>query len=240
MSEDLVRTLVVDDDFRVAALHRCYTERVPGFVVVGEALSGAAALDGIESLRPDLVLLDMYLPDIGEDELLRRLRHPDRPAVDVIAVTSARDPATLRLALRHGVVHYLVKPFSFGAFQEKLERYRSLGVRLSQLAHVDQREVDALYNLLRTSTCERLPKGLSGVTMDAVLAALRETPGHLTAADVGARAGVSRVTARRYLDHLCTVGRARLTLRYGSTGRPQHRYLACEREAPPGDLPPSS
>jgi response regulator of citrate/malate metabolism len=122
----MIRTLVVDDDVRVADVHCAYVERVPGFVTVGKAHTGASALGEVARLRPDLLLLDFYLPDLSGLEVLRRLRDEDHPPVDVIAITAARDVENLRAAIRSGVVHYLVKPFRFAAFEEKLASYASL------------------------------------------------------------------------------------------------------------------
>ncbi|HEV2477936.1 MAG TPA: response regulator, partial [Candidatus Dormibacteraeota bacterium] len=119
----MIRTLVVDDDYRVADLHSTYTERVAGFTVAGRAHSGQGALDAVDKLRPDLVLLDVYLPDMSGLEVLQHLREDDHPPVDVIAITAARDVDSLRSAMRGGVVHYLIKPFLFQAFEEKLLSY---------------------------------------------------------------------------------------------------------------------
>jgi len=86
----MIRTLVVDDDFRVADLHCAYVGRVAGFSVVGRAHTGEQALQSVDRLRPDLVLLDIYLPDISGLEVLGRLREDDHPPVDVISITAAR------------------------------------------------------------------------------------------------------------------------------------------------------
>jgi two-component system CitB family response regulator len=220
----VIRTLIVDDDFRVAALHRAFTERIQGYAVIGEAHTGAEALSKCAALRPQLVLLDIYLPDISGLEIARRLREPGRAPVDVIAITAARDVDTVRAAIQSGVLNYLVKPFSFGAFREKLEAYAALVARLSQVREADQHEVDRIYGLLRSQPPSRLPKGLSQATLDLVRQVLAEAGSDLTAAEVASRAGVSRVTARRYLEHLCDTGHAALRLRYGTAGRPEHRY----------------
>ncbi len=218
----MIRTLVVDDDYRVAAAHRQYVERIDGFVVVGEAHRGQEALDLVDELRPDLVLLDIYLPDVLGLEVLRRLREPARPPVDVIAVTAATDVDAVRSAIQGGVVHYLIKPFTFAAFREKLESYRALHASLAEVDVADQDVVDRLYGLTRAERRDTLPKGLSAATLEVVAAALRGGE-DLSAAEVAAAVGISRVTARRYLEWLCELGRARLSLRYGS-GRPVHRY----------------
>lgn len=219
----MIRTLVVDDDFRVAELHRLYTEEVSGFEVVGVARNGAEALDMATRLQPDLVLLDIYLPDISGIDVLRHLREQRRP-IDVIAITAARDIATLRAALHGGSIHYLIKPFTFSAFRERLQSYAVVAARLDQLTEASQSEVDHLYGLLRTGQDGALPKGLSATTRDVVMGALGVTPGPASAADVAQVAGISRVTARRYLEHLVEIGRVDLSLAYGAPGRPEHRY----------------
>jgi two-component system CitB family response regulator len=219
----VIQTLVVDDDFRVADLHCAYVERVNGFTVTGQAHTGAQALDAVERLRPDVILLDIYLPDMSGLDVLQRLREDDRP-VDVISVTAAREVESLRAAMRGGVVHYLIKPFLFATFEEKLLSYASARERMVQLARAEQRDVDRIFGALRSARNEPLPKGLSETTLDLIAHALRQSRSGLAAAAVADVAGVSRVTARRYLDHLCQLGKAELTMRYGSPGRPEHRY----------------
>ena len=160
-----IRTLIVDDDFRVAAIHRGFIERLPSFSVVGVAHTARDALVRAEGDRPDLVLLDIYLPDRSGLEVLRELHSTGRPPVDVIAITAANDVETLRSALQGGVVHYLVKPFQFNAFREKLESYAALRSRLRQVREVDQDEIDEVLATLRAgSSSPALPKGLSPAT----------------------------------------------------------------------------
>lgn len=220
----MIQTLVVDDDFRVADLHCAYVERVRGFSVAGRAGTGAEALAGVDRLRPDLVLLDIYLPDMTGLEVLQRLRDDDHPAVDVITITAAREVASLRAAMRGGVVHYLIKPFLFATFEEKLLSYAAAHDRMVNLGKAEQGDVDRIFGVLRSARHETLPKGLSESTLDLIMQALGRSQSGLAAAAVADAAGLSRVTARRYLDHLCQLGKAELTMRYGGPGRPEHRY----------------
>jgi two-component system CitB family response regulator len=220
----MIRTLVVDDDFRVADLHCSYVERVPGFTVVGQAQTGAAALEAVDRLRPDLVLLDFYLPDMSGLEVLRQLRDDDHPPIDVIAITASRDVESLKAAMRGGVLHYLVKPFRLAAFDEKLQSYAAARARIGRMLQAEQREVDRIFGVLRSGRSEPIVKGLSDTTLDVILRALSRAQSGLSAAKVAEMVGVSRVTARRYLEHLCRVGKAELTMRYGAPGRPEHRY----------------
>ena len=229
-----IRTLIVEDDFRVAEIHRGFIERLPSFAVVGVAHTASDALSHAESDRPDLVLLDIYLPDRSGLEVLRELHATARPPVDVIAITGANDVETLRSALQGGVVHYLVKPFQFNALREKLESYAALRSRLRQVRAVDQDEIDEVFATLRAgSSSPALPKGLSPATLALVARTLRDIEDDLSAEEVAARTGVSRVTSRRYLDRLARSGVVEVTMRYGRTGRPEHRFRWA-RPAPEG------
>lgn len=227
-----VRVLVVDDDFAVASIHRRYVETLPGFVVVGEAHQGSDALRAVEELRPDLVLLDIYLPDISGVEVLRRLRSDATgQQVDVIAVTASREVETVRAAMAGGVVHYLIKPFTLAALQERLIAYAAQRRELDQLtgeagAVRDQEQVDRLLapGAPRHRPATDLPKGLSAHTLALVETTLRDAGRALSAGEAGDLCGLSRVSARRYLEHLATQGKAQVRPRYGSAGRPEHGY----------------
>lgn len=224
-AEHPIRTVIVEDDFRVADIHRGFLERLPSFAVVGVAHNGAEALAVVDRERPDLVLLDIYLPDRSGLEVLRDLHAKGRPPIDVIAITAANDVETLRSALQGGVVHYLVKPFQFNAFREKLEGYAALRSRLGEVREVDQEEIDGLYALMRNSARPlELPKGLSPATLALVARTLRDAAGELSASDVAKSTGMSRVTSRRYLDHLARSGVVEVAMRYGAAGRPEHLF----------------
>ena len=221
----MIRTLVVDDDFMAASVHREFTERVPGFDVVGEATTGADALRLIGELQPDLVLLDVYLPDVSGIDVLRRLRATAQGHVDVIAITSAKDVNVLREAMHLGVVHYIVKPFTFTTLRERLETYARLKSQLDHLEQADQPEIDRLYRLLRTRNVhEPLPKGISAPTLAHVVDVLRESGEGLSSAELATRTNLSQGIARRYLRFLADSGTVNLTLRYAPAGRPEHIY----------------
>jgi response regulator of citrate/malate metabolism len=225
----VIRVLVVDDDVMTASIHRSYVERVPGFEVVGEAHTGRQALALTRSLAPDLLLLDIYLPDLSGLDVLRALREHGQPHVDVIAVTAAKDVSTLRTAIHGGVIHYLVKPFFFDALRDRLEGYAALHGRLARLGSAEQHDIDHVFSLLRTERRHALPKGISAPTLEAVVEALQRSDGDVTAIELAESTGISRGTARRYLEYLALIGAAELSLRYGTTGRPEHRYRWADR-----------
>jgi response regulator of citrate/malate metabolism len=220
----VIRTLIVDDDPTAVSIHREFVDRLPEFTAVATTTSGTEAVRLADTLRPDLLLLDMYLPDLPGLEVLRALRASSRPPIDVIAITSAKDVDVLRGAMTLGVVHYIVKPFGFRAFGERLENYAAARSRLAVAQAPGQREVDRIFALLRSGSDDMLPKGISAATLKVVVDILRSAEGRLTAGDLAARAGFSESVSRRYLKFLSDSGNVEYHPRYGSAGRPEHLY----------------
>jgi response regulator of citrate/malate metabolism len=225
----LIDVLVVDDDFRVAQVHAGFVELVPGFRVAGRARTAADAR--ARAARADLVLLDVYLPDESGLDVL-----PDL-AADVIMATAATDRESVRTALSRGALHYLIKPFTAAELATRLRAYARYRERLAAGTELSQADVDravrALHDLPRGAP--RPVKGQSPVTSQLVADALRGTEEPRSAAEVAEEVGISRATAQRYLASLAQSGRVRVSLRYGSTGRPEHEYAW--REGNPGSHP---
>jgi response regulator of citrate/malate metabolism len=222
----VIRTLVVEDDPLAREAHVAYVGRVPGFTVVGAAGTGAEAQRLLATVAVDLVLLDVHLPDTNGLEILRRMRAEGRTA-DVIMVTRARDMEVVRAAVAFGATQYLVKPFTFNAVAAKLATHRAYVERLNAEPVLAQGDVDDLFDALRAPGPDPgLPRGVGRESLDAVAAAL-EAAGEdagLTAVEVAKTLGASRVTARRYLEHLVDIGMAARRARYGTQGRPQMEY----------------
>ncbi|MFD7067719.1 response regulator [Streptomyces sp. NPDC059913] len=223
----MIRVLVVEDDPVAADAHRMYVERVPGFAVAAVARSRAEAVRALERAPVDLLLLDLYLPDGHGLQLLRALRAAGH-AADVIAVTSARDLAVVREGVSLGVVQYVLKPFTFATLRDRLVRYAEFRAAAGEASGQD--EVDRALGVLRSPEPARLPKGLSGPTLEAVTRALRAAPDGVTARAAGEELGISRITARRYLEHLVTAGRAARSPHYGQVGRPELYYRWVSRD----------
>lgn len=222
-----LRAIIVDDDFAVARIHRGIVESHPAYIVVGEAYTGRDALEMIARLSPDVVLLDVYLPDISGLDVLARIRQDQSRSIEVIAVTAARDLDTVRTASASGVRHYLVKPFTSSALRERLDSIvdsRKAMKRSASGGPLDQHAVDQILTTGAALRRTQPPKGYSAATLERVIATLATQENDVSAAELAARIGMSRVGARRYLEHLVTSGQAVVEPRYGSTGRPEHRY----------------
>ncbi|HAM28071.1 MAG TPA: two-component system response regulator [Microbacteriaceae bacterium] len=225
MKDSLFTVLVVDDDYHVAAVHAAFVERVPGFCVVGKAHTAADALELAESLQPDLVLMDIYLPDGDGLEVTRALfAKPAPPAV--IVISAARDVTSVRLAVQLGAVDYLVKPFGFAALAERLHAFRDAHAEIAALdQEATQEDVNRIFGLLRPTRPNQPAPDRSRLapTLRLVYDAVAASKG-ISAAGVAEAVGISRATAQRCLAQLEQSEVISLELMYGSAGRPEHRY----------------
>jgi response regulator of citrate/malate metabolism len=225
-SEHLIRTLIVEPDPVMANLHGEYVKKTAGFTVSGVAHTGAEALQQIDTEPPALVLLDLQLPDISGLELCRILRARNSP-VDVLVITAARQIGLVRAALSFGVIHYVLKPLPLRTFQSHLRRYASYHQRTTDsTGPINQYDIDSTIALLRPDVRADsvASRATSLRTLDTVAAHLRTAAGPVTANEVAQALGISRVTARRYLEELTSRRMAAQTQRYGSSGRPRNLY----------------
>ncbi|GAB2726085.1 response regulator [Nocardia thraciensis] len=225
-----IRVLIVEDEERIAEAHRSYLDRLPEFTAVAVVHTGRdalrAAARAAESGEPiELVLLDIGLPDISGLEVTAALARL-RPRPDVIAITSARDLEMVRAAVAHGVALYLLKPFTYAAFREKMDRYLEFRAALpTGEATVTQHDIDRAFSALRTADPKAsAPKGIAPQTLEEVSRAVRDAAEGLSATETGRTVGVSRVTAWRYLERLAEDGVVDRRTDYGRAGRPQVRY----------------
>ncbi|MCX5043395.1 response regulator [Aldersonia sp. NBC_00410] len=226
----MISVLIVEDEPLIAEAHKSYLGRLQEFRCVGVAHTARDAMriatGAIAAGNPiELVLLDIGLPDASGIDFAGALGGL-RPNPDIIAITSSRDLAVVRSAVAHGVVLYLLKPFTFAAFRDKLDRYTEYRASLSVgEAAVSQRDIDRAMGVLRSAD-ERTttPKGIAANTFDEIARIVRDASGGIGAAEAGKALGVSRVTAWRYLEKLADDGTVARHTEYGNAGRPQVRY----------------
>lgn len=208
-----VRALVIDDDFRVGGLHRDIVASRPGFEALTPVRTAAEARSAVRAHKPDLLIVDLYLPDGDGVQLVRE--HD----VDAFIVTAATDSALLARALRSGAFTVLIKPFARRLLEERLDAYLRYRNLLTGAADLDQVRLDRAVRLLHADDGGDVARR---ATEQLVLEHLADT--EASASEIAERIGVSRATAQRHLSALAARGRVEVRLRYGATGRPEHRY----------------
>ncbi|EDL69570.1 MULTISPECIES: response regulator [Vibrio] len=223
------RVMIIEDDIAIAELHHKYLSQLSGLEVVGIATTRMEAEMQLEVLKPDLLLMDVYLPDGTGLEILNTLR-TNNQTCDVILITAARDVDTLQQAMRGGVVDYLLKPVMFPRLEAALQKYISQRQQLDVAESLDQNLVDKMLqsSVSAENTPQRLPKGIDGVTLDKIRA-LFGGEVMFTADEAGEKIGASRTTARRYLEYLISSGELEADLNYGTVGRPERCYKKVTR-----------
>ncbi|MFS0577168.1 response regulator [Sporosarcina sp. 179-K 3D1 HS] len=217
-----ISVFIVEDDPMVLDVNIGFLEKVTGFSLVGTAANGQDALRQIKKLKPNLVLLDMFLPDVSGLDILVELRSERIPS-DVIMITAARDAQTIQEVMRLGAVDYMVKPFRFDRFQKALQDYHKMTKRIKGLQQLKQEDIDEW--LGSTGDAIELPKGLNELTMKQILLSLVEEEGSpVTAEQLARHVGMARVTVRKYLDFLAIKEKVRIEMQYGQVGRPTKYY----------------
>ncbi|SFX41968.1 two-component system, CitB family, response regulator [Thermoactinomyces sp. DSM 45891] len=225
----MIEVLIIEDDRRVAEINRRFLEKMKGFKLIAIACSGEEAKEYLEVMKPQLVLLDVYLPDISGSDLVWYIRKTYKD-IDIIMMTATGETETVQEALRGGVFDYLVKPITLDRFRQSLDKYKERIQFIHSMKVMGQDEVDYLIHRgvreeiggIHTMS---LPKGIDPTTLEKVeRVVLGNGDSGLTAEQVGRKLGASRTTARRYLEYLVSTERLRADLAYGTIGRPERRY----------------
>lgn len=221
----MISVLIVEDDFRVAGIHSRFVNQTAGFQVVGTAHNGKSAREAVRKLNPDLVLLDVHLPDVNGLDLLREWR-ASRIPVGVIVITAATEANSVRDALEGGAVHYIIKPFEYEDLTAQLQRFKNQAETLKQTTAAGQEDINKIFGYTAgplSDAVHRLPKGLSAETA-ALVAEILGSGSEMSASDCADALGISRVSVRRYLEYFVEAGRANVRLEYGRAGRPERKY----------------
>lgn len=180
------RVLVVEDHAVLRGVVRMACEDSPALEVVGEARSGEEALAACRSLRPDVMVLDLSLPDLDGVEVTRRLRAEAVP-VRILVLTGRADDQTVFESLRAGAdgflektvgVRYIAAAVERVAAGERLftpEQERAAVVELGRHAR-QAREVSGIRSLLTPRELEILEYARYGFTMRQIASRLGLSP----------------------------------------------------------------
>jgi CitB family two-component system response regulator CitT len=221
---EMLRVAIAEDDFRIAQVQERFLLEVDGVEVVGKALNAKETLQMLKETKVDLLLLDIYMPDEMGTDLLPKIR-AQFPQVDVIVVTAATEKNIVEICLRNGVVNYLIKPVMMESFINAIKQYQEKKELFNTHEEVDQSFIDAYFGHARTKpkADKSLPSGIDGITLQKSKDILKDIKG-ITIEEMGQKMGVSRTTARRYLEYLVSIDECHVEYDYGIIGRPERKY----------------
>jgi two-component system, CitB family, response regulator len=218
------KIMIVEDDFRIAEINKAFVEQVEGFKVIGTALNGKEFMKMLEKEVPDLILLDIYIPDISGKDLLLHLKQ-NYPQVEIIMITAAKEAKTLEFFLRHGIFDYLIKPVDANRLHKSLRKFILYKEKLKKEVQLEQKDID---NIMDRSSAgneyDNCPKGIDPYTLECIENFINKENNCITVEEAEKILGISKSTARRYLDYLVTTGAIVADLRYGTVGRPVRVY----------------
>lgn len=219
--------VIIEDDPMVLEVNKQFVEQLESFIVIGTAETGADGIELVQRLRPDIVLLDIFLPDMDGIQVLKQIRLEEIPT-DVILLTAARDNQHVQEGFRYGVIDYLIKPFRFERFRETLERVYFQQRRLRLVDKFNQEELDGWKtggsSPVTPEVPTMLPKGLNEWTLNQIVSHVKSRSEPESAEEVAEGTGLARVTVRRYLEYMVRLQQVELHVQYGSVGRPVNRY----------------
>ncbi len=227
MSE--ISVLIVEDDPMVQEINKRFIAKLKDFRVAAVASHGEEALKMLETVKPQLILLDIFMSRVDGLTTLKEIRKRGVNA-DVILITADKSVQTVQEAIRYGVVDYIIKPFKFDRFKEALQNYKRLKEKLQETEVFKQEDLDNILHASQELEESQLPKGLNQVTLDSILNYLKEHTEHLTSMELSQAVGIARVTARRYMEYLAEKRIVDIELVYGSVGRPIHKFRLNEEQ----------
>ncbi|MFC7370302.1 response regulator [Fictibacillus iocasae] len=236
----MINVVLIEDDLMVQEVNRKFVEKIDGFSVAGIASNGMEGMRVIRDIQPDLVIMDMYMPEQDGLKTLRQIRSEGMD-IDLIAVTAASDMDTVRGFLQNGAFDYIMKPFKFERIEQALLKYKTYHQKKEKSVRLNQAELDQFLHqhhfdssdITALKTSDEVPKGLNTVTLGKIISFLDEQSEAVSAEDVAEGIGLARVTARRYLDHLEKIGKITIHITYGGVGRPVNRYKLKVRNLAP-------
>ena len=210
-----MRVLIIEDDPMVAMIHKEYFKRKELSNDLNHVSTLEEAKSFLEKSDADLIVLDNYLTDGQGVEYL-----PELKGYPIIMITAANDIQTVEAALTNGVVDYLVKPFTYERFSQAVDKVQEY-VSLLSKEKINQDLIDDYLNSGRVEEEEdSLPKGLSRITLKKVLENIKEQERGFTTQQVADDLDISRITIRKYLNHLVNINVLSEDAEYYTSGRP--------------------
>ncbi|MDR3596215.1 response regulator [Clostridium sp.] len=221
----MIQVMIAEDDPMVREINSRFLERVEGFVLY-KAVSNLNDVKKFISIKkPDLILLDVYLPKENGIDLLKWIRAQEIDT-DIILITADKSIKRIEEAFRYGVVDYLIKPFSFKRFKESLIQFKDRYYQLRRNGVIEQNDLDKLISSSNAAQIEDdFAKGLNKYTYEAIWGEIEKSScKDFTSEELAEKLGIARVTVRRYLEHMGKENKVEKLVEYGKVGRPQYKY----------------
>lgn len=222
--QPIIEILIVEDDPRIARIHERFVQTIEGFETIGVAHSISEAKVWMEEMKPQLLLLDVYLPDDLGTNFIDYVKQ-NHPTTDIILVTAATEIDIVRKAYSAGISDYLVKPITLQRFEECLKQYHAKFKLLHSDEELTEEQINQLFRPQSESSPQASPKGIDRITKSRIIQAIQDEQQGITAESLGKELGMSRSTARRYLEHLLEEKILYVEHIYGTVGRPERRYF---------------
>ena len=221
----IYEVLIAEDDYRVSGIWKEFTEKIPGFEVVKEVRDGKHAYEYLTANPVDLLIMDVYMPEMDGLGLIHEIRKNDI-SVDIVVISAAKETDMIQRIIRMGVLDYIIKPSAFERFAMALNRFTDLQQRYGS-SEMEQSALDSYFygEVFEGGIEDRdLPKGLQQITLDKVNQFFDENPFSQSADEISGKTGLSIATIQRYLRYLTQEDILKKELTYGSKGRPEHKY----------------
>lgn len=225
----MINVLIVEDDPMVSEINEKFLKKVEGFKLINSVNSLEKAKEVILANEIDLILLDVFFPQGKGIDLLKWIRLENLKC-DAILITADRNTETIEEAFRYGAVDYLVKPFIFNRFKEALLQFRSRKNSFKNIDSMDQGIIDK-YTMKENKHVIEYDeyigdiKGFNQYTYEKILEGISDMKDNpFTSEQMAKNIGVSRITARRYLDYLEKEEKLMVEMEYGKVGRPKNKY----------------
>ncbi|MDZ5000538.1 response regulator, partial [Clostridium perfringens] len=164
----MIEVMIIEDDPMVRAINVKFLKRIEGFVLYKAVSNLTDAKKVISTKKPDLILLDVYLPKENGIDLLKWIRAQEID-IDIILITADKSIERIQEAFRYGVVDYLIKPFDFDRFKEALYQFKGRYDKFKNNDEIEQKELDKLIaNSIVSKNEEDFAKGLNRFTYRSI------------------------------------------------------------------------
>ncbi|WP_427112177.1 response regulator [Megasphaera sueciensis] len=228
----MIHVLIIEDDPMVAEINKTFLMKIQGFSLVGSVNNGVDAMSFLKkkSNNVDLILLDVFMPQMDGIAFLEKVKR-EYNHIDVIMVTAAQSAKDVKFALSHGVVDYIIKPFTFERMALALNTYKNRIEILNASISIEQSTLDKKI-FPKNQSANFCPKGIDKQTLLSVKQIVASQEGMFSIKKLTTQTRISRISLKKYLNYLEEQGVIKGTLQYRAVGRPvlMYQYMFNNKE----------